>query len=186
MNEALKNILERNSHRTLVEPIPSKDEMEKVFQAALRAPDHAWLRPSSFIQISGDGLQKLSDIFVDFAKENFEDLTEERIEKYRNAPFRAPLIVVLVSTKKDHPKVPEMEQIISTGTAGQNIMLALSALGYGAIWRTGSFAFNNKISEKFSLNQNQTIIGYIYIGTPAGKKKPLPKMNSDEYISIWD
>ena len=106
MNEALKNILERNSHRNLVEPIPSKDEMEKVFQAALRAPDHAWLRPSSFIQISGDGLQRLSDIFVDFAEENFDDLTEERIEKYRNAPFRAPLIVVLVSTKKDHPKVP--------------------------------------------------------------------------------
>ena len=105
MNEALKNILERNSHRNLVEPIPSKDEMEKVFQAALRAPDHAWLRPSSFIQISGDGLQRLSDIFVDFAEENFDDLTEERIEKYRNAPFRAPLIVVLVSTKKDHPKV---------------------------------------------------------------------------------
>ena len=32
MNEALKNILERNSHRNLVEPIPSKDEMEEVFQ----------------------------------------------------------------------------------------------------------------------------------------------------------
>ena len=133
MNEALKNILERNSHRNLVEPIPSKDEMEEVFQAALRAPDHAWLRPSSFIKVSGDGLQKLSDIFVEFAKENFGDLTEERIEKYRNAPFRAPLIVILVSSKKDHPKVPEMEQIISTGTAGQNIMLALNALGYGAI-----------------------------------------------------
>ena len=72
MNEALKNILERNSHRNFVEPIPSKDEMESVFQAALRAPDHAWLRPSSFIQISGDGLQKLSDIFVDFAEENFD------------------------------------------------------------------------------------------------------------------
>ena len=94
--------------------------------------------------------------------------------------------MVLVSTKKDHPKVPEMEQIISTGTAGQNIMLALSALGYGAIWRTGSFAFNNKISEKFGLSENQTIIGYIYIGTPMGKKKSLPEMNTNDYISIWD
>ena len=168
MNEALKNILERNSHRNLVEPIPSKDEMEKVFQAALRAPDHAWLRPSSFIQISGDGLQRLSDIFVDFAEENFDDLTEERIEKYRNAPFRAPLIVVLVSTKKDHPKVPEMEQIISTGTAGQNIMLALSALGYGAIWRTGSFAFNNKISEKFGLNENP--VSYTHLTLPTNSR----------------
>ena len=186
MNKALKNILERNSHRKLVDPIPSKDEMEQVFQAALRAPDHAWVRPSSFIQVSGAGLQKLSDTFVEVAKESFEDLTDDKIEKYKNAPFRAPLIVILVSTKKDHPKVPRIEQIISTGTAGQNIMLALNALGYGAIWRTGRFAFNEKISERLDLNNDQTIIGYIYIGTPKGKKKSLPKMNTEEYISVWD
>jgi hypothetical protein len=30
------------------------------------------------------------------------------------------------------------------------------------------------------------IIGYIYIGTPAGKKKSLPTMNTDDYISVWD
>ena len=53
MNKALKNILERNSHRNLIDPIPSKDEMEQVYQAALRAPDHAWVRPSSFIQDTG-------------------------------------------------------------------------------------------------------------------------------------
>lgn len=186
MNKALKNILERNSHRNLTDPIPSKDEMEKVFQAALRAPDHAWVRPSRFIQVSGAGLQKLSDTFVEVAKESFEDLTDDKIEKYKNAPFRAPLIVILVSSKKDHPKVPRIEQIISTGTAGQNIMLALNALGYGAIWRTGRFAFNEKISERLGLNNDQTIIGYIYIGTPKGKKKSLPKMNTEEYISVWD
>ena len=48
MNDALNNILNRNSHRKLTEPVPSQDEMDLVFQAALRAPDHAWLRPSSF------------------------------------------------------------------------------------------------------------------------------------------
>ena len=44
----------------------------------------------------------------------------------------------------------------------------------------------NKISEKLGLNENQTIIGYIYIGTPKGKKKSLPEMNTDDYISIWE
>ena len=122
MNKALKNILERNSHRNLIDPIPSKDEMEQVYQAALRAPDHAWVRPSNFIQVSGEGLKKLSDIFVEVAEESFENLTVEILEKYKNAPFRAPLIVILVSTQKEHPKVPRIEQIISTGTAGQNII----------------------------------------------------------------
>ena len=163
MNKALKNILERNSHRNLIDPIPSKDEMEQVYQAALRAPDHAWVRPSSFIQVSGEGLKKLSDIFVEVAEESLENLTDEILEKYKNAPFRAPLIVILVSTKKEHPKVPRIEQIISTGTAGPNIMLALNALGYGAIWRTGRFAFNEKISGRLGLNKNQTVIGYILL-----------------------
>ena len=63
MNKALKNILERNSHRNLIDPIPSKDEMEQVYQAALRAPDHAWVRPSEFNEITGNGLNKLSNIF---------------------------------------------------------------------------------------------------------------------------
>ena len=40
MNKALKNILERNSHRNLVDPIPSKDEMEQVYQAALLSLIH--------------------------------------------------------------------------------------------------------------------------------------------------
>ncbi len=69
MNKALKNILERNSHRNLIDPIPSKDEMEQVYQAALRAPDHAWVRPSSFIQVSGEGLQGSTNYNTCFNKE---------------------------------------------------------------------------------------------------------------------
>ena len=45
--------------------------------------------------------------------------------------------------------------------------------------------FTLKISEKFGLSNKQIVIGYIYIGTPKGKKKSLPKMNTDDYISVW-
>ena len=54
MNEALKNILERNSPRELSEPYPSKKKWRNL-SAALRAPDHAWQRPSRFIQVTGKG-----------------------------------------------------------------------------------------------------------------------------------
>ena len=81
MKEALENILNRNSPRELSEPYPSQEEMEIIFQAALRAPDHAWLRPSRFIQVSGKGLEKLSSIFVDFARDNIEGITDETLQK---------------------------------------------------------------------------------------------------------
>ena len=41
--DALQNILNRVSARSLKSPHPSKEEMDIVYKAALRAPDHAWL-----------------------------------------------------------------------------------------------------------------------------------------------
>ena len=156
--DALENILNRVSARTLAEPFPTKEEMNTVYKAALRAPDHAWLRTSSFIEVKGKGLDKLSDIFVNYGK-SIPDISNEVLDKYKNAPYRAPMIIILISNIKIHPKVPEIEQMLSTAAAAQNILLTLSALGYGAIWRTGAFALNDKISnfktvEKFTSHTN--------------------------------
>ena len=109
--DALDNILLRNSARSLILPHPTEEEMETVYKAALRAPDHAWLRPSRFIQVTGEGLNKLSEIFVEYAKENIDDVAPETLEKYKSAPFRAPMVIILVTNVTEHPKVPELSLI---------------------------------------------------------------------------
>jgi len=186
MNDALKNILERNSHRNLVEPAPSSEEMDLIYKAALRAPDHAWLRPSSFIEVQGKGLDRLSSAFKDFAKEQIDNLEQDKLEIYANAPFRAPLVVILINSPKEHPKVPEVEQIMSTAAAGQNILLALSSLGYGGIWRTGTFALNKKVNKYLGLNSDQQVLGYLYIGTPEGNQKNIPDLNPSDFVTKWN
>jgi len=185
MNEGLENILSRNSPRELSEPIPSSEEMELVYKAALRAPDHAWQRPSRFIEITGSGLEKLSKIFKKFAEENIENLSEEVLKKYEAAPFRAPMVIVLISEIKEHPKVPEIEQMFSTAAAAENILLALHSLGYAGVWRTGKFALEDKISEYLDLPANQKVIGYLYVGTPTGKQKKIPEMNPNDFVTKW-
>ena len=185
MNDALKNITQRNSHRKLVMPAPSDEEMQYVYQAALRAPDHAWIRPSSFIEIQGKGLERLSEAFISYAEENIDGLSEDQLKKYEEIPFRAPMIIVLINTPKEHPMVPEIEQIMSTATAGQNILLALNSMGYGAIWRTGTFAFNDKIGKYLDLEKGQQVVGYLYVGTPEGKPKRIPEMNVKDFVTKW-
>ena len=179
---ALDNILKRVSARELAEPHPTESEMKKVYKAALRAPDHAWLRPSSFIEVKGDGLNKLSNIFLEYAK-NQTDITDQIIQKYKNAPFRAPMIIILVNTFKEHPKVPAIEQKLSTATAAQNIMLALNTMNYSSIWRTGKLAFNKEIQKKLNLSDNQEILGYLYIGTSIGENKKIPNLDIDDFVS---
>ncbi|MDA7821255.1 nitroreductase family protein [Gammaproteobacteria bacterium] len=181
--DALDNILNRVSSRELSLPHPSTEEMALVYKAALRAPDHAWLRPSSFIEVKGDGLNKLSKVFEDYAL-TIANIEEFRVNKYKEAPFRAPMIVVLVNTFTEHPKVPAIEQKLSTAAAAQNIMLCLNAQGYGAIWRTGKLAFNETISKNLGLNPNQEILGFLYIGTNSGKNKKIPDLDIDNFVTV--
>jgi len=181
--DALDNILNRVSSRELSLPHPSTEEMALVYKAALRAPDHAWLRPSSFIEVKGDGLNKLSKVFEDYAL-TIPNIEEFRVNKYKEAPFRAPMIVILVNTFTEHPKVPAIEQKLSTAAAAQNIMLCLNAQGYGAIWRTGKLAFNETISKKLGLNPNQEILGFLYIGTNSGKNKKIPDLDIDNFVTV--
>ena len=183
--DALDNILNRVSARSLKSPHPSKEEMDIVYKAALRAPDHAWLRPSSFIEVSGKGLDKLSKIFFEFAN-TVPDIKDEIKEKYKNAPYRAPMIIILVNTFKDHPKVPKIEQKLSTAAGAQNILLSLNALGYSAIWRTGKLAFNPFVSRELGLNMDQEILGYLYVGTSDGKNKRIPELDIENFVTnLW-
>tara|TARA_B100001989_G_C24392313_1_gene389889 strand:+ start:124 stop:681 length:558 start_codon:yes stop_codon:yes gene_type:complete len=183
--KAIENILSRNSIPKLGNPHPSLEEMQLIYKAALRAPDHAWLRPSEFIEVTGNGLDRLSSIFEQYAIENIEDISEQKITKYKNAPYRAPMIIVLISNIKKHERVPDIEQILSTAAAAQNMLLALHALNYGAIWRTGAFALNDKIGKYFNLNKNQKILGYLYIGTPTMEPKKIPDVDIEQFITKW-
>ena len=180
--DALENIINRQSSRFLDEPIPDKDQLQKIYQAALRAPDHANLKPSRFIEVSGLGLRKLSDVFVTYAKRHIKNISAEKLEKYKKAPFRAPLIIILICETQSHKTVPVLEQLLSTAAAGQNILLALNAMNFAAIWRTGIFAFNPEIGSMLGLSKDQQIIGYLYIGTSREKKRKISNIDINEYV----
>ena len=184
--ETLKALHSRNSSSRLVDPAPSKEEMEQVYQAAFRAPDHAWLRPWKFIQVTGDSRNKLSGIFLETAKKLKGDISEELEAKYKSSPYRAPMVIVLISEIIEHPKVPSIEQILSVGAATQNMLLALHDLGYGAIWRTGSMAFNKTITSVMKLSENAEVIGYLYVGSIGNELKKLPDLNSNEFVTLWE
>ncbi|MBT5662341.1 MAG: nitroreductase [Alphaproteobacteria bacterium] len=184
--DTIETLLTRKSSPRLSEPSPSKDELEIIFQTALRAPDHASLKPWKFIKVSGEGRKKLADASLSALKKIDAKKASENEEKILNAPFRAPLIIIVVSSVKDHHIVPEIEQILSAGAAAQNMLIAAHSMGYSGIWRTGLISFNKEVSKSFNLNDNDIVIGYLYIGTPE-KEMTLPlKSNTNDFVINWD
>ncbi len=179
--EALEALQNRTASPRLVEPAPSQEELQEILKAGLRAPDHAMLRPWHFLLISGKGRDKLGQVFA----ENLAPQNEQEKDKMLNSPLRAPLIIVAITRFKEHPKVPKVEQICATAAAVQNMSVAIHALGYSSIWRTGKAAFNTGVKAALGIKATDEIVGYLYVGTPTLASRPVPENNIDDYVSSW-
>ncbi|WP_151669305.1 nitroreductase family protein [Nitrincola schmidtii] len=177
-------LLNRVSSPVLDLPAPTADQLDIMYRAALRAPDHGGMRPYRFLQIEGEGRQKLGQVFVEAAQQSGDPLTEAELEKLQNAPLRAPTIVVVIATLQPHPKVPEIEQQLSAGCAAHGLVLAAFAQGVDAIWRSGKMAFNGWVNQRLGLEANEQIVGFIYLGK-ARKHKIVPCPAVGEFVQLW-
>ena len=93
---AIEAILSRKSAPRLEEPAPNDHELELIYKSALRAPDHAALKPWKFLHVSGDGRRKLGEAAYEAIKKSDSKKALANKDKILNAPYRAPLILSLI------------------------------------------------------------------------------------------
>lgn len=166
-------------------PAPSVDQLKEVFKAAVRAADHGKLQPWRFLVIQTQGLEALSEVFVTAALKVDANASPAFIDKCRNMPKRAPMIIVAIANCQDNVKVPRQEQIIACGAAVQNMLNAFFYLGYGAIWRTGDMARDPYVLQQLGLRHNEEIVGFVYVGTPANEFPKAPEVVIDDFFQEW-
>lgn len=184
--KALDALLNRSSSPKLSDPIPTPDVLENIYRSALRAADHAVLRPWRFLIIKGASRDRLGELFVAAAMREDPHLSAEKQLSLLQKPLRAPLILITISSPVQHPKVPELEQDLSAAAAMQNMLVAAYAQGVGAMWRTGSMAYDSTVMRGLGLKANEKIIGFLYLGTLTGVGKNLNDPPIAEYFKEWD
>jgi nitroreductase len=170
--DAIEALTSRRSPVKLVEPAPGDEQLQQILSAAIRAPDHGRLRPWRFLVLRGSARERLGDVLADALKARAPDVPPDVIERERQKPLRSPLMVVVAAAIAEG-KIPAVEQLLSAGAAAQNIMLAAHAMGFGANWRTGDGAYDAKVKEALGLKPDDAIVGFFYLGTPAGRT-PIP------------
>jgi nitroreductase len=187
MNDSLK-LLERHSTpaKALVEPAPDDKQLRLILKTALSAPDHGRLHPYRFISIRGDARHRLSEIFGKATQQREPDVEPAYLEKQKDKPLRSPLIVVVVASPIESPKIPEIEQMLSAGAAAHNVLLAANALGFGSIWLTGANAYDDYVCGELGLDQNEHIIGFIFLGTPSIDIPPRPIPEVSTHLTSWE
>jgi nitroreductase len=182
--DAYEALITRVSPKELGEPAPDEATLGKIVAAALRAPDHGRLRPWRFIAIRGEGRNRLGDLLAASLSRRDPNAGAE-LERERQKPLRAPLVLVAAAHITPSPKIPPVEQLLSAGAAAQNILLACHALGYGAMWKTGAPAYDASVKEALGLEAADEIAGFLYIGTPTAMPKAHVPLAPADFLKAW-
>ncbi len=196
--DAIELLLQRQSTPVLTDPAPNDADLNTLLSAGMRVPDHAGLNPWHFHVITGQGLQRLSDLYVEATTEDMSSMAgliegtsidehalNEKIAKVAKMPFRAPMIIVISTNYVEHNKVPQQEQLVAAGCCAHAMQMAAFSLGYGAMWRTGNLAYNETVKQGLGITEQNDIAGFLYIGTATKTANIKATKSYQDKITVW-
>jgi nitroreductase len=157
----------RSSSLKLVEPGPSREHLERILLAGVRAPDHGKLAPWRFVVLQGDARARLADAMAEDLQVLQPTASEAQLNAERAKPMRAPTIIVVSASLTREHKVPEHEQVHAVAAAAENMFLAAHALGYGTMWKTGAAARSARVKQALGVDVDDHIVAFLYLGTNA-------------------
>lgn len=185
--ETIDLLLTRRSTKvlTMVEPGPNEEELTTILTAGARVPDHGKLAPWRFILFPGEARAAFGAELARLFSKAQSGATEDQIAFEAKRMTRAPLVVAVISRVTPGIKVPEWEQMLSAGAVCQNMLVAATALGFGAQWLTEWHAFDEEVNRLLGLGENERVAGYLYFGSESVPKDERPRPELSDITSDW-
>jgi nitroreductase len=184
----LEMLLSRRSipAQCLTGPGPDEAQLNAALEVAMRAPDHGRMQPWRFRLIRGAARARLADLLVASARARDPATPAAQLEKLRSRPQQVPLVIAVSARLRDNPKVPEIEQLLSTGASVMNLLNALHAQGFGAILLTGPSVYDPALAMALGCEAGERLVGFVYVGT-VGVVTPTPPARpaSAAFVSEW-
>jgi nitroreductase len=181
----LDTLLSRQSHWPLIEPGPTDAELDLIFDAALRAPDHGRLHPWRFVLVRGEARAELAEVLVDIAATRAPDEPRSSHEHRREKAYAAPIIIALGAAVSPGTGIPEIEQLLSVGAATMNMLNAIHTLGYGAFWATGADTYDPQLQAALDFEPTERVLGFLFVGSPKSYEQSALRPPRSNHVREW-
>ncbi len=168
--------------QALSAPAPSGQALQDLLRLAARVPDHGKLTPWRFIILQGSAKDELAARLEGLAKEQSDPVKAAKTLGKLRTP---PLCVAVVSRVDAQASIPVWEQELSAGACCMTLVLAATAMGYGANWITDWYAFDPRALALLGLHPGERIAGYVLIGTPTEAPLERVRPDVDAITSYW-
>jgi nitroreductase len=150
---------------------PTREQIERLLEAATHAPNHHKVQPWKFIVLAGKAREELGAVMArllaDRLEETSSDKAQAMLNKERNKLLRSPIVIVVVAEPPHQPKVLGIENIEAVAAAVQNMLLTAEEIGLACMWRTGEAAYDPRVKEWLGLEPDEHIVSFLYVGFPA-------------------
>jgi nitroreductase len=151
---------------------PDDAQLATLLEVATTVPDHGALRPWRFVVVRGPGRDRFGGALVEgLVGKRGTDLPDAVVDKMRAKAFAAPCQVLLVASPRAGSNVPEWEQVASASCTGYAIVLAATALGLGAVWKSAPVLDTPPVRALVGAGHGERLLGWVNLGTPAGARR---------------
>ena len=160
---ALDNIFERKSVRSYTDQPVSQEQVETILKAAMAAPSGMNAQPWRFVVVR-------------------EQATKDKLAiGFNKMIAKAPVVIVVCGKTTNKLGGTNNNWTADCAAATENLLLAVEALGLGAVW-TACYPYDERMNptiEALGLPDNVKPYCIVPIGYPAGKDKPKDKWKPD-------
>lgn len=187
MNETLQLLHARRSvmAKNMAAPGPNKEQRDSILTAAARVPDHGKTVPFYFVVFEGGARKTIGQSLATIYQKKNPNAEQEKIEIEETRFLRAPTVIAVIHRLRKG-KHPQWEQIMSTGAACQNLILAANAHGFATQWLTEWYAYDEEAREALGLDSRDTIAGFIHIGTSKEAPEDRDRPDLSKIVTNWE
>lgn len=171
----------RSVGRVAPDPVP-RELVERVLAAAVRAPNHHLTGPWRFVVLTGAARRELGRAHARAVCRERPQTPAAGLEKEQARLERAPVVIAACVRAAADP-VTAREDRDAVAAAVQNMLLAATALGLGAMWRTGAMVDEPEVREALGVEPGAAIVAFVYLGWPvAPALEPPAPARLDEVV----
>lgn len=142
-----------------------------LLELATWAPTHKLTQPWKFIVYTGEGkktfFEKQAEIFKEITPK--EKVNNQKLLKYKEKAELVSHVIAVIAEHDPENRIPEIEEIVATSCALQNIYLSLNEFGIAGYLSTGNICYAPQMAEFLGLKPDDRILGFFQLGIPADK-----------------
>ena len=171
-----QTIRTRRSPSEFTARVPTREEIERLLDAAIMAPNHKMTQPWHFYVFGDEARQAYAELRGELKSQKVEDPEVRRRvrEKVSGAILKIPALLAVAMRQDEDPMTRE-EDYAATWMAIQNLLLEAHGMGLAGYIHTGRIMDRPALRDALGVPEEQRVVALIDLGEPEELPAPKPR-----------